>query len=484
MTTQRRGQRSAPKASSNRRQRRTSRVRGLWLGLGLLVPLAIAAGLLLRTDGSAPPGPTASPAPVTATTLEPFQFRVEPNDSAVPVEERDRALRQEQLDVAQRLVAVLPENANALFLLAMAYKEQGSSPEAAQYLSQCVQLEPTRADAYDQLGRIAQEEGRHDSAVNYFQKAAQCDPKLAGLHYRLGQAYRSWGKPDEAIAAMTKSAELSPQAPESYVALGELYLQKQDYEAARQNYGTAIERDPNQSKPYYGLATACARLKQPEQATLYRRKFKEVEAIERDIARRQRATFDPLGVTCRSVAHTHTDVARVFSADERPALAEQLWQRAARLDPNNPTCRFRLADYYLHLQRFDEALNWYLEVIRIQPDNGPAYFFLGHVYEELGRRAQARDAYETVVEVSPDRPEGYLALARFLWQGEDDLQRTRELVQRAVDLAPVASNYSFLSQVCLKMGDREAALVAARKAIQLAPQNPEYRRFLQHVQRN
>lgn len=471
-------------ASSKRRRPRSSRARGLWIGLGLLVPSVIVAGLLLEANRSSPSTPTSPATRVAATMVEAFHFHVEPNDSAVPVEEKDRALRQEQIDVARRLVKALSKNANALFLLAMAYQEQGNNPEATRYLHECLELEPTRADAYDQLGRIAQQEGKHDSAVEYFQKALQYDPKLTGLYYRLGQAYRSCDKPDEAITAMERSAELFPLAPESYVALGELYLQKQDYEAAKQNYEAAVERDPNQSKPYYGLATACARLRQSDQAILYRQKFKDVEAKERDVAKRQRATFDPLQVTCQSVAHTHTDVARVLSANERPVLAEQLWRRAAQLDPNNTTCCFNLADYYLRLKRFDEALDWYLQVTRSQPDNGPAHFFLGHVFEELGRHAEARDAYETVIKVSPERPEGFLALARFLWERSGDLKRTRELVQRAVVLAPVAANYSFLSQVCLKAGDREAALAAARKAIQLAPQNPEYRRLLQHVQRN
>ncbi|MHC4517450.1 MAG: tetratricopeptide repeat protein [Planctomycetota bacterium] len=484
MAKRRRGRSNVRVTPSRKNRSLNNRTKAFGIGVALLVAVAIAAGLLLRGNRSTPTRPTPPPTPVVVTTLEPFHFGVDPNDSALSPEEKDRALRQEQIDIAQRLVETLPQNANARFVLAMAYQEQGNSPQATQYLHQCLDLEPTRADAYDQLGRIAREEGRHQDAVNHFLKAEQYNPKLAGLYYRLGQAYRSWDKPDEAIAAMAKSAELFPQAPESYVALGELYLQKQDYGAARQNYEAAIERDPNQSKPYYGLATACARLKQKEQAAAYRQKFKEVEAKQRDLARRQRAAFDPLQVTCGSVAHTHTDVARVLNANQQACLAEQLWQRAVRLDPNNVTCRFNLADYYLRLKRFDEALPWYLQVTRLQPDNGPAYFFLGHVYEELGRRADAQDAYETVIKVSPDRPEGFLALARFLWEGNKDLSRTRELVQRAVDLAPIAANYAFLSRVCLKTGDRQAALAAAQQAIQLAPRNPEYRRLLQQAQRN
>jgi tetratricopeptide (TPR) repeat protein len=277
---------------------------------------------------------------------------------------------------------------------------------------------------------------------------------------------------------------LFPKAPDSFLALGELHLQKQEYEAARKQYETALACDPNLSKAYYGLATVTARLGQREQANAYRQRFKEVEEKERQQAQESRATYDPLALTRASVAHTHTDVGRVLQANKQTTPAEQLWRRAALLDPNNIACRFSLADHYFRSNRFDEALPWYQQITAIQPDNGVAYFFIGHVHDKQGQRAAAQRAYEKVIEVSPDRPEGFLALARFLWENDGDLNRARELLQRAVDLAPIAANYAFLGRVCHKTGDREAALAAARKALQLAPRNPEYRRLVQQVQEN
>jgi protein O-GlcNAc transferase len=416
--------------------------------------------------------------------LPSYRFDVDPNDRALSPEQMDRALRQEQIEVARRLVNDLPTSANALFLLAMAYQEQGNSDDAARYLQQCLEHQPQRADAYDQLGRIAQQEGEHNRAVDYFEKARQYEPKMPDINYRLGKAYKALGKPDEAIAALTENTTLSPEAPESFLALGELHLQKQEYETARKDYEAALARDPNLSKAYYGLATAAARLGQREQASTYRQQFKAVEEKEREVAREKRATYDPLALTRASVAHTHTDVGRVLQVNEQMASAEQLWRRAAQLDPNNVACRFSLADYYFRANRFAEARPWYEQIIRIQPDNGVAYFFLGHIHEKLGQKTMAQQAYEKVIEVSPDRPEGFLALARFLWENEGDLERARQLLQRAVEIAPIAANYAFLGRVCHRTGDREAALTAARKAVQLAPRNPEYRRLVQQVQEN
>lgn len=481
MIDRKRGPSRVPVASCKSRRSETTWARDLWIGPGRLAALAIMVGLLLGDSRAAP---TLASGPLAAMTPEPFHFGVDPNDSVLPAEEKDQALRQEQIDVAQHLVEVLPKNADALFLLAMAYQEQGNSSRATRHLRQCLDLEPNRADAYDQLGRIAQEEGKHGIAVDCFLKAEQYNPRLAGLHYRLGQAYQAWNKPDKAFAAMTKSAELFPRLPHSYVALGELYLRKHNYEAAIQNYEEAIKLDPNQSKPYYGLATACARLGQSNQAAAYRQKFRQIEEKERSGARRWLAAFDPLRATCGSVGHTHTDAARILIANELPVLAEQLWRRAARLDPDNVVCRSYLADYYMALKRFDEALPWCLQVTRLEPDSGLAYFFLGYVCERLGRHADAEEAYGKVIEVSPHRPEGFLSLARLLWESNGDPKEIRDLVQQAVDLAPTAVNYAFLSQVCRRAGDREGALSAARKAAELAPHNLEYRQILQQARGN
>jgi len=476
--------------TSPKKWRKPAPKRTVSIGVGIFLIAVVAVAVLLRTRGSTtgdsvPPQPSvvASSSPVV-TALPPYRFDTDPNDAAGSAEDMEQALRREQIEVVHRLVDDLPASVNARFLLAMAYQEQGNSDEAARHLQQCLGRQPERADVYDQLGLIAQQEGDHEKAVNYFEKARQCDPKMPGISYRLGDAYKALGKSDEAIDALTKNAALFPNAPESFLALGELHLQKQEYEGARQNYEAALARDPNLSKAYYGLATAAARLGQREQASAYQQRFKEVEEKERERARESRAGYDSLKLTCASVAHTHTDVARVLQVNEQMALAEQLWRRAAQLDPDNVACRFHLADHYLRANRLDEALTWYAQVLRRQPDNGVAYFFMGDIYEKQGRKAEAKRAYGKVVEVSPDRPEGFLALGRFLWENEGDLQQARQLVQRAVDLAPIAANYAFLSRVCQKTGDRPAALAAARKATQLAPRSLEYRRLVQQVQEN
>ena len=58
-------------------------------------------------------------------------------DSTLTPEEKDRLLRQEQLDLAQLLADAFPHDGDARFLLAMAHQEQGDSVSAVQHLEAC-----------------------------------------------------------------------------------------------------------------------------------------------------------------------------------------------------------------------------------------------------------------------------------------------------------------------------------------------------------
>ena len=68
------------------------------------------------------------------------------------------------------------------------------------------------------------------------------------------------------------------------------------------------------------------------------------------------------------MAHTHTDVGRVYRAFRNDAKAETLWKRAAVLDPKNVVCRAELAALYGEFGRhLDEAAVLAREAVALQP---------------------------------------------------------------------------------------------------------------------
>jgi tetratricopeptide (TPR) repeat protein len=293
-----------------------------------------------------------------------------PAKSELTEEQQDRALRKEQLDVALSLLAAFPDDTNAAFLVGMAYFEQGNVVDAEEYLEKSLKLQPHRADAYDHLGRIALLKGQNDKALMLFRRALEIDPATSGIHFRIAKAQVFLGSLEDAVSELQKDIEIFPQASESHSLLGETYLQLKDYLKAKENFEAAIRIKPDYTNAYYGLATACSRLGLKDESKDARLKFKQLETEDQKAGRHWRQVWDPLMVTHRSTAHTHTDIGRVYNEYGYPDKAEQLWQKAAALDPNNIECRFHLSALYLQKNKLIDALGLYEQITRIEPENG------------------------------------------------------------------------------------------------------------------
>ncbi|MBN2130325.1 MAG: tetratricopeptide repeat protein [Sedimentisphaerales bacterium] len=459
---------------------------------GTVAVVCIAAALLWRTRHT----PHAEQTQQTPAPQVPTEQSVsdESAESAIPVpeppaepalspEEWDRALREEQMAVARELAAALPDDSNAAFLMGMAALEQGDVELATQHLQRALELQPNRADAYDHLGRTAFLQGDYDKAAAMFQKALEIDPTAAGSYFRLGKALLFLRRHAEAIEALQKDIELTPQPGESHCLLGEAYLQLQQYQKARDHYEAAIRIKPDFAKAYYGLATACARLGLAEESQGARAKFKELEAEDRRAGRHWRRVLDPLQGTRESVAHTHTDIGRVYRARGDLDRARQLWEKAASIDPNNVVCRFELATLHLQQQRPLDALKLHRELTRIDPNNGVSHYFIGTISAQLNRFDDAEAAYKKVIEVAPQRADGYRALAQLYLQINRDPGQARSLAARAVQREPSALNYSVLAAACDHSGDRTGALAALEQALRLEPGNDRYRTMYDAIKR-
>jgi len=452
MTKHRASKKSGKKklVSRHRPHAKPARKVGLLL-LGIIVCVAIITAVitisLLGTDGNSQNSRQLPQMKAASVTPEISDSAISPAEPNLSVEEQDRALREEQLDVARGLLAAFPGDTNAAFLLGMAYFEQGNAVEAEKYLEKSLELQPFRADACDHLGRIALLKGQYDTALMLFNRAIEIDPGTPGIHFRIAKAQVFLGELKEAVSELQKDIELFPDSSQSYGLLGETYLQLKEYQKAKENFEEAIQTKQDYTKAYYGLATACARLGLKDESKEARQKFKLYEAEDQKAGRHWRQVLEPLMVIRRSVAHTHTDIGRVYNEHGFPDKAEQLWQKAAILDPNNIDCRFHLSALYLQRQKPIDALRLYEQITRIDPENGVSYFFIGNISAQLSRFDDAEKAYKKVIEVAPKRSEGYHALARLYLQLNRNLPEAKKLAARAVELDPQNMQYRRILQL-------------------------------------
>jgi tetratricopeptide (TPR) repeat protein/AraC-like DNA-binding protein len=402
------------------------------------------------------------------------------NLSFTDAEQQDRALREEQLNAARQLHAEYPRAADAVYVAGFVSNEQGDSASAIRSWEEAVRLESDgvrlydRADACYNLGYAYLLREEYGKAVPFLRESLRLNPRRPETHFRLAHALFLEGKMEESLRVLDDGKVETPLA---YRLRGQANQQLGKLEEAKRNYEKAVRLNPNFAEAYYGLATTCTRLGETTKADEYRQKFDALKSEGQAMGRQARTDFNPLAITRRSLAQTHTEVGRVYVAQGQPQKAEKLFLRAAEVDPDNTACRFQLVMLYQQAQRNQEALRFSQEMVRAEPRNAFHYLGMGNLHLRLKQGTEAEAAFKKVIELAPERAEGYFALAQMYVQANLHPAEALQLAQRAVSLAPSPVNYYVLSQACARNGDLPAATAAIEKACELDPRNPQYQRW-------
>ena len=69
-------------------------------------------------------------------------------------------------------------------------------------------------------------------------------------------------------------------------------------------------------------------------------------------------------------------------------------------NPNNPLGRYGLANEYLKLEMYDEAINEINAYLKLKDDEGAVYRILGEALLKLGRKEEAKEAYRKGIETA------------------------------------------------------------------------------------
>jgi predicted Zn-dependent protease len=69
-------------------------------------------------------------------------------------------------------------------------------------------------------------------------------------------------------------------------------------------------------------------------------------------------------------------------------------------NPNNPLGRYGLANEYLKLEMYEEAIEQIEAYLKLKEDQGAVYRMLGEALLKLGRREEAKEVYRKGIEAA------------------------------------------------------------------------------------
>ncbi len=240
--------------------------------------------------------------------------------------------------IYRRILAHIPEHADALHFLGLLQHQRGRPEEATRLISLALRVSPEYVDAHNNLGNIYREQDRLNEAETCYRRVIELTPENASAYNNLGSVLRAMGLLSEAGAAYQKAIDLDPNFPNPFENMGNLLSQQGKGTEAVAHYSQAIVLNPDHPgcKKMLGIALSC--LGRVEEATNV---FRQWAAKEPDnpVAHHLLAACSGENVPQRA---TDAYVKQVFDN-----FSERFEERLERLEYRAPELVFRaVAEIY------------------------------------------------------------------------------------------------------------------------------------------
>jgi len=279
------------------------------------------------------------------------------------------SLYAEAYQVLKRLNERFPNSPDATEMMARLQSISGNTAEAVRLWKEILRSNPDYAYAHVGLGSVAAKKGEHEEAAEAFRRALAIHPQLTATYLDLADSLVKLGRVEEAAAVLRKYLEMEPRSAAGMILLGQAYLQSKEYEKAKTQFEAAILVTPDSPPAQYGLGTAYARLGQSEKSKQAMARCLELRSKLRSVTEDQRSLNDDLGLARENVEKLYSGAGRVYAAAGDLRQAEELWLKAAAVNPKGVDCRRQLVVLYRRSERFQDALEICRQLIEIDPGN-------------------------------------------------------------------------------------------------------------------
>jgi predicted TPR repeat methyltransferase len=198
---------------------------------------------------------------------------------------------------------------------------QGKSEQAESVYLGVLAVDPENVDALHYLGIMRHQQGRSLLAIDLVSRAIELRPDYVDACNNLGNIYEQLGVHEKAAEAYRNTLALRPEHPEALRNLGIVLRQLKRYEESVEAHQRALEREPDSVQILYALAAT----------------YREMGRIDQALGTlRQALAGKPEPDGYRRLGQMLYGLRRI---DEAAAVYEE-W---LRLDSENPVARHMLA---------------------------------------------------------------------------------------------------------------------------------------------
>jgi len=252
------------------------------------------------------------------------------------------------------------------------------------------------------------------------------------------------------------------------LSMGQSLLRGGRFAEAADLFAALAEKKPGDFVVLYGQALATFNAGHPAQAEPLARKAMEIALPAARAADRK-----PEKIAQAADSLVLLSVILAVRKDDQAAL--KLLQKAVEIAPNHFDAQLSMGRLLFGMGDDNGAIKFFRSAILSQPANSQARFFLATALEHAGDIQGALSSYRKLIEMSPDRYEGHLGLgALLLKQGDRGIDEGLKELTRALEINPnLYEARVALGRSLIARGQPAQAIAHLRRAVELAPENPE-----------
>lgn len=370
--------------------------------------------------------------------------------------------------------------------------QRSRDAEAIRAYQKAEELQPTNALAPYYLGQLLGLTGQSDQAAAALERAIQLKPSpvdLMEMYLALGRIHQRSQKRTEALKVWTRWEQQFPNDARVQEQIANTLLEEEDFEAALPRFealARAARDKYRQSQFQVEIAEIKIRLGQIDQG------IQELEAqlgqlnpdnwLYRDVRRRIEATYlkrnDEAGLLAYYEEWLNKNpedldaisrVAKLSIRRDRGNQPEKWLLRGLKLAPSNAPLRRTLIGYLIAQRRYSDAIEQYEELDRREPNNPDTIRDWGRLILQDSarplelRQQQAGKVWEKLLIARPNDAHAVLQVAD-LFRQANMTDSAIKLFRRAIELAPEDVQYrEYLGEYLFTLKRREEALQTWRE---------------------
>ncbi|MFO0978998.1 MAG: tetratricopeptide repeat protein [Planctomycetaceae bacterium] len=358
-------------------------------------------------------------------------------------------------------------------ILGMIELRQGHEEAAIAALENAEKLRPEDSICGWTLGQALVLAGRSQEAVSAFERALKRKPARANrllIFIDLGRAAKVAGGSDEALKVWKRLEAEQPDDERVLEIIASISLEEGDLQNAIQRYEQLADRTKDEFKSVqFRLRSATLRLRlgeREEARSILNKLLDQLDPeswVYRDVREQLESTYLEAG-----------DSAGLFA----------WFEHRLQQHPDELVTIVRIAELSAQQGKKEQAKDWYSKAITVAPSNSKLRESLIEFLEASGDIAGAIHQYEQLASISPGNLDHMEAHGR-LWLRRRDCSEAERKSKATEVWSTMLSGHEKDADVVRQLADilksadfSEEALQRYQEAVNLAPENPQYRRYL------